>query len=261
MFRNRLTLAFHNSIQQRAGSPARLEFKAAAGGAVEILVYDEIAPWAIRAGDFVRQLSNINATSITVRINSIGGDVFEGLAIYRALRDHPADVATQVDGIAASIASVIMLAGDRRTVRPEAMVMVHKPFAHIGGTDDDMEAARDALRKMGDVIAGVYADRAGGTEAGWLEAMSDETWFNAAEAIETGLATETGEESDAAAAAAAAAFDYSQFRHTPDEWAAAITQLDKPADAGRDTTAQSAIADWRERARDELAAAERQGVV
>jgi ATP-dependent protease ClpP protease subunit len=78
------------------------------------------------AEDFIAELKQVTAPKLRVRVSSPGGNVFEGVALANALRAHPADVTVQVDGIAASIASVIAMAGDRVVIQPQAMIMVHE---------------------------------------------------------------------------------------------------------------------------------------
>lgn len=183
---------------------------AATGGAAEVWIYDEIGLWGVSARDFTTELVALDADAITVHLNSPGGDVFDGVAIYRALKDHPANVTTRVDSIAASIASVIAMAGDRVLMTRRSMMMIHEPFALSMGTAGDMRKAATALDKMGDTIAGIYSDRAGGTAAEWRARMADETWFSDDEAVDAGLADEVLRE-----AAAKNSFDLSIFRHAP----------------------------------------------
>src|SRR6266536_2578100 len=97
----------HDGLRQ--GS-AWYRIKAQAGTA-EIAIYEEIGMWGITAGDFLAELKALDVKQIDVRINSPGGDVWDGLAIYNSLRDHPAAVTTYVDGLAASAASIIVQAG------------------------------------------------------------------------------------------------------------------------------------------------------
>jgi ATP-dependent protease ClpP protease subunit len=107
--------------QARPAGRSWFEIRNAADDTAELLIYDEIGGWCgWYADEFVEQLATITAPNLTVRMNSPGGSVFEGIAIANALRSHPATVTTQVDGIAASIASVIALAGDRLVMMPNS---------------------------------------------------------------------------------------------------------------------------------------------
>ena len=159
-------------------------------GPATIHVYDEIGYWGITASDFVAELSQLNASAIDLHINSPGGEIFDGIAIMNALRAHPATVTTYVDSLAASIASVIAMAGDRIVMAANSQMMIHDGSGMCIGDAADMRELADLLDRQSDNIAAVYADRAGGTVAEWRALMTAETWFTAAEAVEAGLADE-----------------------------------------------------------------------
>jgi ATP-dependent Clp endopeptidase proteolytic subunit ClpP len=154
----------------------------------EIFIYDEIGMWGVTAGDFVNALRDIKASKITLRINSPGGDVFDGIAIYNACKRHRAEMSVYVDGIAASAASFIAMAGDTVTMMPHTQMMIHEAHGLVIGPADDMRKMADILDKSSDNIAGIYAEKAGGTVEEWRARMRDETWFSAEEAVELGLA-------------------------------------------------------------------------
>lgn len=178
-----------------------LQAKAADGGGeyAEVLLFDEIGYWGITAQDFVQDLASVNTDNITVRINSPGGEIFDGVAIYNALKQHRAHVITQVDGLAASAASFIAMAGDTIRIAKTATMMIHEGHALVVGNSADMLEMAERLDKTSDNIAGIYADRAGGTVAEWRNAMRAETWYSAAEAKDAGLADEIiGEEGNPA---------------------------------------------------------------
>ncbi|MFE2911253.1 head maturation protease, ClpP-related [Kitasatospora indigofera] len=160
------------------------------GGPAQIHVYDEIGYWGITASDFVRELSSLNASAIDLHINSPGGEIFDGIAIMNALRSHPATVTTYVDGIAASIASVIAMAGDRIVMAPHSQLMIHDGSGLCIGNAADMRETADLLDRQSDNIAAVYAERAGGDVTEWRARMTAETWYTAAEAVAAGLADE-----------------------------------------------------------------------
>jgi ATP-dependent Clp endopeptidase proteolytic subunit ClpP len=154
----------------------------------EIAIYDEIGYFGITANDFIRDITAIKATSITLRINSPGGDVFDGIAIYNAIRRHKAEVTAYVDGLAASAASFIAMAADRLIMSPHSQLMIHEASGLVIGNADDMRQMAELLDKSSDNIAGIYADKAGGTVAEWRARMKDETWMTDREAVELGLA-------------------------------------------------------------------------
>lgn len=157
----------------------------------EVMLYDEVGGWyGSTADDFINDLRGITAPKILLRVNSPGGSVTEGIAIANALRSHPANVTVQVDGIAASIASVIAMAGDQVRMMPNALLMVHEASGLCAGEASDMIKMAEVLDKISDNIAGAYAARAGGTEAEWRQVMKNETWYRGEEAVAAGLADE-----------------------------------------------------------------------
>jgi len=160
------------------------------GGPATVHIYDEIGYWGITASDFVRELSALNATQIDLHLNSPGGEIFDGIAIMNALRSHSATVTTYVDSLAASIASVIAMAGDRIVMAPNSQLMIHDGSGFCIGNAAEMREMADLLDRQSDNIAAVYADRAGGTVEEWRARMTTETWYSAEEAVAAGLADE-----------------------------------------------------------------------
>ncbi|WP_157164445.1 head maturation protease, ClpP-related [Streptomyces typhae] len=157
----------------------------------EVMLYDEIGGfWGATADDFIADLKQITAPRMRVRVNSPGGSVFEGVAIANAIRSHPATVTVQVDGIAASIASVIAMAGDRVVMAPQTMMMIHDAAGICMGNAADMAEMEELLDLISDNIADAYAARAGGTREQWRERMRAETWYLPEDAVEAGLAEE-----------------------------------------------------------------------
>jgi ATP-dependent Clp endopeptidase proteolytic subunit ClpP len=156
-------------------------------------IYDEIGWYGTGAQDFVKDLRQVKTANIEVHLNSPGGDVFDALAIYSALRQHKAQVHVVVDSLAASSASFIAMAGDRITAMANAMLMIHDPWGLVIGNAADMRELADLLDKHGDNIAAIYANRAGGELAVWRERMLEETWYLADEAWRAGLVDEVDE--------------------------------------------------------------------
>ena len=154
----------------------------------EIFIYDYIGEFGITANDFVRELADIRASKISLRINSPGGNVFDGLAIYNACKRHRAEMSVYIDGVAASAASFIAMAGDTVTMMPHSQMMIHEAHGLVIGPADDMRQMADFLDKSSDNIAGIYAEKAGGTVEEWRDRMRDETWFSDQEAVDLGLA-------------------------------------------------------------------------
>lgn len=161
------------------------------GQAPEIFIYDEIGYWGTASNDFVKDLALLaEEPRLTINLNSPGGDVFDGIAIYQALLDHPAHVTVKVNGLAASIASVITMAGDRVIMGARSQIMIHEGFTFASGDAQTMRKTADMLDRISDNIAAVYADRAGGEPAIWRNRMREETWYSAEEAVAAGLADE-----------------------------------------------------------------------
>lgn len=157
----------------------------------EVMLYDEIGGWwGATADDFIRDLRAISSPKVRVRVNSPGGSVFEGVAIANALRGLSADVTIQVDGIAASIASVIAMAGDRVVMMPNTTLMIHDASGVCMGNASDMAEMEELLDLISDNIADAYAARAGGTRDEWRARMRSETWYLPEDAVEAGLADE-----------------------------------------------------------------------
>lgn len=156
----------------------------------EIMIYDEIGYWGTTAAEFVRELGRVDAKTIQLRLSSPGGEVYDGIAIYNALLDHPAHVKVGIDGLAASIASVIAMAGDEIDMAPTAEMMIHDAWGITIGDAAEHELAVTDLHRVSDNISNVYALRAGGEAGEWRTRMRAETWYSATEAKAAGLIDE-----------------------------------------------------------------------
>lgn len=157
----------------------------------DVYVYNDIGGWfGIYSDEFIDEFKQIATKNINLRLNSPGGSVFEGIAIANAIRSHPANVTVYVDSLAASIASVIALAGNKVIMMPQSQFMVHNASGACYGEAGDMTKMADLLDHQTRNIAEAYADRTGRPVAEWLDLMSAETWFTAREAVEMGLADE-----------------------------------------------------------------------
>lgn len=183
----------------------------------EVYVYGDIGDsWdenGVLAAQFVRDLQNVEASAINVRINSYGGRVSDGLAIYNALQRHPATVNTFVDGVAISCASLIAMAGKSLTMAENAVMMVHGPMAMAGGNAQDLRAAADVLDKYAQAMAPAYAAKTGKPVADMLALLTDgeDHWFTANEARDMGFVDDVS-----AAAVVEARFDLTgRFRSVP----------------------------------------------
>jgi ATP-dependent Clp endopeptidase proteolytic subunit ClpP len=191
------------------------EFRAQAKGA-EIVIYDEIGAFGIPAKAFLDELKALGPLAeLTVRINSPGGSVFDGVAIYNALKRHDAAITVWIDGIAASIASMIAMAGDKVVMPENAMLVLHDPSGLVAGTAADMRAMADALDRMKAGMVAAYRDKSGRDDPEIEALLQAETWLSAQEAVAFGLADRVEKP-----VRMAARFDLSRFRHPPPELAA-----------------------------------------
>lgn len=154
----------------------------------EVYIYDEIGFWGTTAAAFAEQVSAIRTPRIVVHLNSPGGDAWDGIAIANVLRAHQSRVEVVIDGLAASAASMIALAGDTVTMGPSSMLMIHDASAFAWGSAATMRETAEILDKLSDSYADAYAAKANGTRAEWRDVMRAETWYTAAEAVAAGLA-------------------------------------------------------------------------
>ncbi|MFM0647246.1 Clp protease ClpP [Paraburkholderia bryophila] len=161
----------------------------------EIRIYDEIGFWGTDAKTFIARLDEVaaGAGEVLVAINSPGGDVFDAFAIYNALRRYAGRVTTRVDGVAASAASLVTMAGDRVVMPENAMLMIHNPWTVAAGTSADLRATADSMDKARDGILAAYRNKSGKTDEELTAMLDAETWFTAAEAKEAGFADEIEE--------------------------------------------------------------------
>ena len=163
----------------------------------EIFIYDEIGPAWLgmdSADDVVRALAILKDGPVNVRINSPGGSVFEGYGIYNNLRKHKGKVTTYNDGLAASAASIVFLAGEERIASSLSMVMIHEAATIAFGNADDFLKVADLLEQINGQLAQVYANVSGVDKAEILQMMADETWLDFDSSLAMKFAT--GKEED-----------------------------------------------------------------
>jgi ATP-dependent Clp endopeptidase proteolytic subunit ClpP len=176
------------------------DFKASADTAEgDLYLYGEVGGWGASASEFIAELASRKDQHINLHIHSPGGSVFEGHAIFNALRNHPGGVTTMVDGIAASMASVIAMAGKPVKIASNGFLMIHNPWSQAAGGSEEMRKQADVLDKLKDSLVKIYADKSGMSEEDISAAMDAETWFSAQEAVDFGLADEVFEGMKAAA--------------------------------------------------------------
>lgn len=213
-----------------------------AQAASEILIYGDIGQswWedTVSATQFVKDIAAIDATHITVRINSIGGSVPDGIAIYNAIKRHAATVTTVVDGMALSIASLIAMAGDTVQVAENAVFMVHAPWTYAGGNAVALREHADMLDTWAAAMATSYAAKTGKPHADMLALLTDgkDHWYTAAEAVEMGFADQAVAASPEAIQASAS---FNLFRFSQGVPAAVQARLNPAAAAATTPVAQA----------------------
>jgi ATP-dependent Clp protease, protease subunit len=191
--------------------------RARASGA-EVLIYDEIGAYGVSAKGFLAELGALPEDApIDLRLNSPGGSVFDAVAIYNALIRHAGPVTVWIDGIAASAASYVAMAGDEIVMPENAFLMIHDPSGIVMGTATDMRDMAGTLDKIAASMTRGYATKSGKSEAEIAALLSAETWFDASEALDAGLATRLSEP-----VRIAASFDIGRFRNAPPELVEAV---------------------------------------
>lgn len=193
--------------------PKRYQIKAAGQGAAELLVYGDIGDswWgeSVTAKEVATELQSLDVSEITVRINSYGGSVADGLAIYNSLRQHKAKIIVHIDGVAVSIASLIAMAGDTVRMGDSALFMVHAPWAGAVGNAKELRQHADVLDSYAAAMAGAYERKTGKTNADVMALLTDgvDHYYTADEAIAEGFVDELIE----SVAVAASGFDKTEF--------------------------------------------------
>lgn len=213
---------------------------AKADDTAEIYIYEQIGEdWfgeGVQAKNFVKELAGLKASKINLRINSPGGSVFDGQTIYNAIKRHPATVDTYIDGVAASIASVIALAGDKVIMAPNALFMIHNPWGFAQGSADDMRKYAELLDKVRDTIVTVYREKCSLPDEEIIAAMDAETWMSAEETQAAGFCDEIS----SASAGVSSMFNFAGlgFRNMPPE--ASLIHPTEPVDLPATTPSASA---------------------
>lgn len=156
----------------------------------DVFIYGDIGGWmdGLSANDFSREVNALSVGTMNVRLNSGGGSVFEGQAIYNTLSQHPAKVIVSIDGVAASIASVIAMAGDEIRITEGSHVMVHKPWSMALGDAESMRKEAEVLDSLESGIIDIYAARTGKDRKQLTDWVAAETWFKGQSAVDAGFA-------------------------------------------------------------------------
>lgn len=203
-------------FKARARGPYKIENKSALDEST-VYIYDEIGWFGIMPEQFNKDFNAIKSSTIHIRINSPGGSVFDGTAIYNAIKQHKSHTIGHIDGLAASIASVIALAADEVRMAENAFLMIHEPFSIVIGTAQDMRDEADLLSKVAGTIAKTYANKTGKEEAEIKDIMAAETWMTAQEAIDNGFIDKIEETKDEKSdKSQSIMFDLSAYANVPD---------------------------------------------
>ena len=211
----------------------------AAKKTAEIHVYDSIGYWGVTAKQFAKDLKELGSVSkINLHINSPGGDVFDGTAIFNLLKSHEADVDVFIEGIAASMGSVIALCGEKVTIAENAYFMIHNPSTFAFGDERALDRAKKLLSKVKTTMINLYSSKSGLEEDEVSELMDDETWYTGAEAVEAGFAHELMDPIELEAN-----FDLSNYSKPPECLLAAMQETGKPVQAMAPFVKPSAVAD------------------
>ena len=152
----------------------------------EVSIYGTIGGFDINAKDFAEDLKGIDADTIHLRVDSPGGSVIDGISIFNALQRHPAKVVTHIDSLAASMGSVVAMAGDEVRMANNALIMIHEPWTVAMGNADELRKNADTLEKMSGNILQAYS-RSQYTPEQVADLMKEETWMTAQDALDAGF--------------------------------------------------------------------------
>ena len=168
--------------------------KAMADNSTELFVYGDIADSAywdeVGAKEFVADLSKVTSNDITVRINSGGGSVFAGFAMYNSLKQHKANITVRVDGLAGSAASIVAMAGDKIIMPLGSMMFIHNSWTYAAGNSGELKEHAEMLSKIDTTMLEVYKAKTGLDEATIKDLMDKDSWLTATEAKNLGFATD-----------------------------------------------------------------------
>lgn len=214
--------------ESRLGGSPRFEIVARDNKAAEIYLYTSVGERyfnGISSNTFQKELAKLGkVNNLTVYIDSDGGSVFDGITIYNQLVRHPAYVTTVIDGLAASIASIIACAGSTVKMSSNGMFVIHEPWAGVTGTSTEMRREADALDKIKENMINIYASKTKYLPEKIRPMLADETWLQAHEALSHGFVDEI---IPGALQAACLHYDLSRFKHAPSWYGRAKVEMPK----------------------------------
>lgn len=209
--RNKLMNLIKDNLQEKRDFRVRSE-----GDEATLYLYDVIDDfWGISAEMVARELADLDVSTIHLRINSPGGDVFAGRAIQTALAQHPARVVAHIDGLAASAATFVSTAADEIRMTDGGFYMIHKGWTLAMGNADDMRGIAGLLDQVDESIVRTYAKRSGQPEEEIAAWMAAETWMSASEAMERGFIDAMDDVTNGSAASNMSRFNLNAYSKAP----------------------------------------------
>jgi len=178
----------------------------------EVYIFDEIGAYGITAQDFIAEMKEYKGTPVNLRINCIGGDVFDGMAMYNIIKKREAKTTAYIEGIAASMGSVIALAADEVVMAENSLFMIHNAWGGAMGEAEDMRKTASVLEKISGEIASIYKRKTRLSLDRIQDMMDEETWLNAEEAYELGFIDTISD-----SIKVAAKYDVSKFKNITTE--------------------------------------------
>lgn len=200
-----------------------MPIEAKSGKSTDIHIYDEIGVHGVTAKSFLEDLKGLKGKDITVHINSTGGDVFQGQAIYTALKNYTGKVTVKIEGLAASMATIIALAADRVEMTSNSLFMIHSPMSNVFGNKSQMRKQINALEKVETTMLSVYKAKTNISEDEIEQMMARETWLSAHEALELGFVDEV-----LGAVKVVARYDLSGYQNKTPEQILNTLNIDNP---------------------------------
>ena len=183
-----------------------------AGETADIYIFDEIGTYGVTAQDFISEIKDLKDMPINIRINSLGGDVFDGMAMYNVIKRREAKTTVYIEGIAASIATIIALGADEVIMAENSLFMIHNAWGGTSGEAKDMRKTAETLDKITSELTDIYVKKTGLSYDALAEMMDEETWLNAEEAFELGFIDTISD-----SIKVAAKYDVSKFKNITQE--------------------------------------------
>jgi len=183
-----------------------------AGQTADIYIFDEIGTYGVTAQEFITDIKGLKDMPINLRINSLGGDVFDGMAMYNVIKRREAKTTVYIEGIAASIATIIALGADEVVMAENSLFMIHNAWGGTMGESKDMRKTADTLDKITSELTDIYMKKTGLSYDALAEMMDEETWLNANEAFELGFIDTISD-----SIKVAAKYDVSKFKNITQE--------------------------------------------